>query len=396
MMFKNTIENFTLIFEACKREFKMIFSDSAVVMSYILSTLAVAFFYSYVYSNEVFTDLPVAVVDSDQTSMSHQISRMIDATPELHAAYTTASLEKAKTLYQEGIVKGIVAIPKGFSRELQKGDVPAISVYGDASYMLYYKQTLTAVMQSVGTLSGQVEIKKMISNGIPMQQAMHTRRPFGIVGIPLFNINVGYATFLIPIVFIIAVQTLQLTAMGILNGTLREKRIFAETFSYARKKFSSVFLTLGRAMAYLIISMVLLLIQIVIVMHVYTFPQRGNLWEIIVFLIPVILSITFLGMAMTSLFRRREDAIMTVTIFSIPTLVLCGLSWPTTAFPVWAKIVSVFIPSTLGVKGFISLSQFGASLYEIRDVYIQMWGLCLFYFVFAVLTNRKYLQKGNN
>jgi ABC-2 type transport system permease protein len=131
-------------------------------------------------------------------------------------------------------------------------------------------------------------------------------------------------------------------------------------------------------------------------MHVYTFPQRGNLWEIIVFLIPVILSTTFLGMAMTSLFRRREDAIMTVTIFSIPTLVLCGLSWPTTAFPVWAKIVSVFIPSTLGVKGFISLSQFGASLYEIRDVYIQMWGLCLFYFVFAVLTNRKYLRKENN
>jgi ABC-2 type transport system permease protein len=43
-MFKNTIENFALIFEACKREFKMIFSDSAVVMSYILSTLAVAFF----------------------------------------------------------------------------------------------------------------------------------------------------------------------------------------------------------------------------------------------------------------------------------------------------------------------------------------------------------------
>lgn len=396
-MLKNIISNFALIFEACKREFKMIFSDSAVVMSYILSTLAVAFFYSYVYSNEIFTDLPVAVVDNDQTSVSRQVSEMIDATPELNAAYRTTNMDEARNLFEEGVVKGIILIPKGFSRDLQKeGDVPAISVYGDASYMLYYKQTLTAVMQSVGTLSGQVEIKKMISNGIPMQQAMDTRRPFGVIGIPLFNINVGYATFLLPIVFIIAVQTLQLTAMGILNGTLREKRIFAKTFSYAKQKFSSIFLTLGRAMAYLAISMILLLIQVVVVMHVYTFPQRGNLWEITVFLIPVILSITFLGMTMTVLFKRREDAIMTVTVFSIPTLVLCGLSWPATAFPVWAKIVSVFIPSTLGVKGFISLSQFGASLYEIRDVYMQMWALCIFYFILAVWVNRKYLKPENN
>ncbi|WP_408582552.1 ABC transporter permease [Myroides odoratimimus] len=138
--------------------------------------------------------------------------------------------------------------------------------------------------------------------------------------------------------------------------------------------------------------MILLLVGVLIIMHVYNLPQRGNIFEIMVFLIPVILSITFMGMTLVNFFKRREEAIMSVTVFSIPALMLSGTSWPTIAFPAWIKGVSVLVPSTLGVKGFISLTQFGASLTEISDVFIKMWGICIFYFIFAVWTNRRLRQ----
>ncbi|SDH72498.1 ABC transporter permease [Myroides phaeus] len=392
-MFKGIIESFALIIEACKREFKLIFADSAIVMSYIISVLLVGFFYSYVYSHETFNDLPVAVVDKDHSSLSQQVSRMIEATPQLTIAYHTSSLDMAKELYEKEEVKGIIVIPADFGRDIQKGLMPHVSAYCDASYMLYYKQTIGAVMQALGTFNGQVEVNKMLSSGIPMEQAVATRRPFNITATPLYNINVGYATFLIPVVFIIALQTLQLTGMGILGGTMRELNQYSKTFAFANRRFGSVFLTLGRSLTYLIISMVLLLIEICVVMHIFTFPQRGNLFEIMVFLIPFILAVTFMGMALVNLFRRREDAIMTVTIFSIPTLLLSGISWPTVAFPTWAKIVSVFVPSTTGAQGFVALSQFGASLSEMKSLLIQMWAVCIFYFVLAVWTNSRFCKQ---
>lgn len=393
MMLKGFIENWALILESGKREIKMIFKDSAIVITYIVCVLLVAFVYSYVYSKEVITELPIALVNQDQSKMSYQIDRMMDATPQLRIDLRTASMDMAYEAFYQEKVKGIIVIPEDFGKDLQKGQVPTIEAFCDASYMLYYKQTLGAVMLTAGTLGGQVEVNKIMAGGVPMKQAVASRRPFEVTAKPLFNINGGYATFLMPAVFLIAIQTLQLNGMGILAGTLREKRRFAETFAYATGRFSNFFLTIGRSLAYLLLSMVMMWVVIGVVMHVFTFPQRGNIGEVTLFLIPFLLAVTFLGMTLASLFKHREDSIMTITLFSIPTLLLTGLSWPTTAFPTAIKVISFFVPSTIGTKGFVALTQFGASLHDIKDLFMQMWLVCLFYFMLAIWTNWRLRRK---
>lgn len=393
MMLSRCIENCALIWESCKREVKMIFKDSAILITYIVCVLLVAFVYSYVYSKEVITELPVAVVNQDQSKMSFQIDRMLDATPQLKVNLRTASMDLAQEAFYQEKIKGIIVIPEHFGRDLQKGKVPTLGAYCDASYMLYYKQTLGAVMLTAGTLGGQVEVNKMMAGGMPMKQAAATRRPFDVTAKPLFNINGGYATFLMPAVFLIAVQTLQLNGMGILAGTLREKRRFAAAFAFAQGRFSNFFLTIGRSLAYLILSLLMMWIVLGVVMHVFTFPQRGNLVEVTLFLVPFILSVSFLGMTLANWFKHREDSIMTVTLFSIPTLLMTGLSWPTTAFPTAIKVISFFIPSTVGTKGFVALTQFGASLQDVRDLFVQMWLVCLFYFMLAVWSNWRLRRK---
>lgn len=150
-------------------------------------------------------------------------------------------------------------------------------------------------------------------------------------------------------------------------------------------------MTIGRSLPYLGISMLLLLLGIKVVFHIFTIPQRGDTMEVFVFLIPVVLAITFLGMVLMNIFKNREDTIMLCTVFSIPAVMMGGVSYPIVAFPLWIKVLGFFFPSTIGVKGFLALSQAGASLYEIRDIYIQMWGICIFYFVLAVWTNRRFL-----
>lgn len=392
-MLRGLIDNCALILESCKREIKMIFKDSAIVITYLVCVLLVAFVYSYVYSKEVITELPVAIVNQDDSKMSHQIDRMLDATPQLHVAMRTASMDLAQDAFYQEKIKGIIVIPEHFARDLQKGIVPTIGAYCDASYMLYYKQTLGAVMVTAGTLGGQVEVNKMMAGGIPMKQAAASRRPFDVTAKPLFNINGGYATFLMPAVFLIAVQTLQLNGMGILAGTLRERKQFSSAFAFAQGRFSNFFLTIGRSLAYLILSMLMMLIVLGFVMHVFTFPQRGHVGEVVLFLVPFLLSVTFLGMTLANFFKHREDSIMTITLFSIPTLLMTGLSWPTTAFPTAIKVVSFFVPSTIGTKGFVALTQFGASLRDITDLFMQMWLVCLFYFMLAVWTNWRLRNK---
>lgn len=391
-MLKRIINSFAIIFETAKKEKELIFKDSAVIEIYIVFVTLVYFFYTFVYSPEIFTNLPVAYVDNDQTTISHQIRRMLNETESLEIAYDATSLEEGRKLFEEGKVNGVILIPKDFSRQLQlSGGNASIAIYSDASYMLYYDKTLQAVTNALGAFTGELQLKQTMMSGVPMKQAEASSKPFNIIANPLYNLEEGYAIFLIPVVLIIALQTLQLTGMGVLYGTMRENDTFVTNFSMARGRFGYFFMTIGRALPYLVISMLMLLMGILVVFHIFTIPQRGNLFEIIVFLIPVVLSITFLGQSLMNIFRNREDTIMLLTVFSIPALMMGGVSYPIVAFPLWIKVMGFFFPSTIGVKGFLALSQAGASLVEIKEIFIQMWLICGFYFILAIWTNRRFI-----
>jgi len=395
-MLKKIISSLSLIIETAKKEKQLIFKDSATVEIYIVFIALVYFFYTFVYSPEIFTKLPVAFVDHDQTTISHKVKRMLNETESLNVSYDATSLEEAKKLFEEEKVSGVIMIPKNFSKDLQKsGPSPTIAIYCDASYMLYYDKTLQAVSNSLMAYTSELQLQQTMMSGTPMKEAQASSKPFNIISTPLYNLDEGYAIFIIPVVLIVAMQTLQLTGMGVLYGTMREQNTFTQNFSMAKGKFGYFFMTIGRSLPYLVISMLLLLLGIEVVFHIFTIPQRGNIFEVFVFLIPVVLSITFLGMCLMNLFRNREDTIMLLTVFSIPALMMGGVSYPIVAFPLWIKITAFFFPSTIGVKGFLALTQAGASLIEIKDLFIQMWGICLFYFVLAVWTNRKFMRQKN-
>lgn len=372
-----------------KQEFRLIFSDSAIVTSYLMATLFVSILYSYIYSNQVVKNISIAVVDQENSQMSHMYSRMLDAAEQINVTNYPTSLKDAESLFENHQIQGIVAIPPDFSKDIQLGSVPTISVYCDASYMLYYKQVFTAISTTTATFSAQIEVKKIMSQGIPQKQAVDIRRPIEVISQPLFNIKNGYGIFIIPIVLLLAIQILQLTSMGLMGGTQRERKIFHKLFPDLKNISSSIFLLLGRSMVYLIISFLLIIIEIGLIMPLFNLPQRANPLEILLFLIPFILSITFLGFILMSFYTHREDSLMYVTIFSIPMLFLCGVSWPINAFPDWIKWSSCFVPSTLGVRGFIEMSQFGASFLEVKSLYFQLWILSLFYFIIAVWAQRR-------
>ncbi|TWP23312.1 ABC transporter permease [Apibacter muscae] len=388
-MLKKIFEYLATIGNSFTTELKLIFSDSAAYTTYIITPLIVGFVYTYVYSNEIITKVSIAVVDQNQSQLSHKVIRMLDASQQVEVTHNSTSIDQAKELYNQGKIDGILFIPSNFSSKIQQGQVATISAYYDASYMLYYKQMKKAVVTAVGTLSAQVEVSKLMSSGLTQTEATSARRSVQPISISLFNINSGYATFLMPVVFIIALQLVQLTTIGVLGGTQREKGNFEKTYPFISKPLGSLFIVLGRSGAYGLISTLIIILQMGLVVPIFDLPHRGNPWEAILFLLPFFLAVCFLGIFLMNLFKKREDAVMVITLSSIPALFLCGLSWPKESFPKWIEIISIFSPSTLGSRGFIAINQYGATLSEIKPIWFNLWGVALFYFILAVLSMKR-------
>jgi ABC-2 type transport system permease protein len=118
---------------------KAIFTDSGAILILLLAAMLYPVVYSIAYSEEVLTELPVVMVDNDNTATSRQWVKMMDATPQLNILKQTAEMASAEDLFWNGEVNAILMVPCGFEKKIFKSEQASLIMYADASNFLFYK-----------------------------------------------------------------------------------------------------------------------------------------------------------------------------------------------------------------------------------------------------------------
>ena len=102
-------------------ELRAIFSDAGVLIIFFLGGLLYPILYGFVYRNETIYNVPIAVVDCSNSSLSRQFIRHLDATPDVAVAFQVPTMAEAQELYKRSEVNGVVYIPKSFSDDVNSG-----------------------------------------------------------------------------------------------------------------------------------------------------------------------------------------------------------------------------------------------------------------------------------
>ena len=367
-------------------ELKLIFSDSGTVLIFIIAMFAYPVIYSIGYQNEVIRDIPIAVVDLDCTPTSRQFSRMADETEQLYVAYKPSSLKEAEELFYDGMVHGVILIPNEFEKDILSGKQVKPTVYCDASYFLLYKQVYSGASYSSGTFSAGVEIKRMLAEGKTLDQAKVLQEPLQVKSYNLYNPAGGYDSFVLPGIVLIMMQQTLLIGIGMLGGTIREKKKFLKMNAPVIKLWGTSKMIVGKASAYVFIYMFNALFSMVVLHKWLSLPDKGTMMNVISLLVPYLLAISFLGLAISMLFKERVHSILFMVFISPIVMFLSGISWPSISIPPVLYWLSHIFPSTFMVPGYLKLRTIGAGLesvhYEWSLLLIQM----IVYFFLACLS----------
>ncbi len=367
-------------------EWKSIKSDKAVISTFLSVTIIILVVYTYIYSNQVVKEVPVAIVNQDATKMSRDYIAMLDATEGTKAISTFTDLQEAKRAYYSKNVQGIVIIPKDFEKNIRSGKQVVITTFSDASNMVFYKRILGDVTTINGYFSAGIFIKKEMAKGVSVAKAQENYTPIQAISTSLFNTTAGYATYIIPVLTALIVQLVLLMGIGILSGSRRETVTTHTNFPRLLHKGGTIPVLLAKACLYTAIFMVIIPIQVGIVYALFGIPVRSSLLLMYIFIIPYVFSVVFLGITISALFKRREDSIVFLVLLSIPSLMLSGLSFPKESFSEFYQLISKIIPSTPGINGFVRLTQMEASFLEVINEWIHLWILTAVYFVFAAIS----------
>lgn len=216
-----------------------------------------------------------------------------------------------------------------------------------------------------------------------MELAKQQYNAIGIGLHALFNEAGGYVSYVIPAVFVLILHQTLILGTGILGGSQNEQlesgaKLYWENIPASR-------LLVVRTGIFFMIYIVLSMYYFGPSFQFYDIPRLATLSNLVLLLISFLLSTIFLGVALGTLFPRREIATLIVLLSSMPIVFASGFIWPASAIPSPILTVLQLIPAIPAIKAFVLLNQMGAELQQIRPFVTHLSLLSMFYGIIAYL-----------
>ena len=156
--------------------------------------------------------LPIAVWNEDPSSLSRQLVRMLEATPGLQVRQAVLNRLEAADALQRMQVHGVVHIPPGFARDVQRGAGASVALLHNAQLATHSSLLQRDVRQVVGTLSAGVEMQALAKRGTPARALQLRVEPIRTQLVALFNVSTNYEQFLATTLVPALVHILAMTA----------------------------------------------------------------------------------------------------------------------------------------------------------------------------------------
>ena len=339
---KQTASYWKQLGSVVRNEFRTIFKDGGVMLILIFALIIYATAYSLAYGSQVLRNVPIGVVDECRTPTSRSLIETFNAGPNTYVAYNPTSMEEAKDLFFKRKIYGVVYIPSDYEEKLLGGLQANVAIYADASYFLMYRQVFQEVVTSIGATGAMVEFQRLIAKGANLPQAQATTQPVIYQSHNLFNPYLGYGTFVMPAIIMVIIQQTMLIGIGMLYSV-------------------TTFYILG------------------LHYRLFHYPMNGATGTIVVFMLAYMAACIALGIAISTLFRYRENSLLLLLWTSIPLLMLSGVSYPREGIPDWLFNLGQIFPSSHGVNAFIRIQSMGASLSEVLSEIRMLCILALVY-----------------
>lgn len=361
-------------------EMQTVFTDRGVLLVMAIAVVFYSFIYPLPYSREVLRKVPLVVVDQDSSSLSRRLVRMLNASEMVNVSGQAADLRQARTDVDGGRYSAMLVIPRDFEKTVLQGRRATIAAYVDATYFLVYRQAMTGIVKTARTLSAGIQIQRLQRQGWSKEKASVDRSPLNFIEHPLFNPSMGYATYIVPGVFILILQQTMLIGIGIISGTRAEGLPGAA----AALQGGPTVQILSRTAAFLPLYLIHAFFIYGVAYRLWDLPMHARLPVVFGYLFPFLLSVTLLGQTLAAFFKARETAIIMIVWSSLLAVLLSGFAWPVEAMPNWIRALAMLLPSTWGISGVLRLTQMGATFAQVRFEWFWLWGLTGIYLVMAL------------
>lgn len=348
------------IIEVAKREWDRIKSKWTLLMITVVGPLIAFLLITIIFSQNVPRNLPVAVVDNDNSKLSHLILRYVDATPIAETHRSCFSLLDAKKAIEEGSADAVIFIPKDTEKNILKGENANIIVYLNDANVVKAGLLNSGIRKAIGTVSAGIKLKKHLQNGKTFNESYIRIMPVKLDPVLLFNPFISYSYFLtlglMPIILIVFVLLGTTHAIGteLLRGTGPQ---------WLKTANNNIFIALtGKIIPYTALYMIIAIIMNLIFFHKLGLTINGSYYILLLSEFLIIVSYQFISFFLLGLFSNLRLSLSIGSAYCMLALTYSGLTFPEFGMPAFGQAFAQIFPFSYWLKAFIGQTIRGESL----------------------------------
>jgi len=313
-------------FDIVLRELNIIRHNHMYWFCMVLFPLATLFFFTSLMEEGLPTDMPVGVVDQDNTSTTRALVRRLDdmQTSQVVACYPTVS--EARKAMQKNEIYGFLYFPKGTTDELLASRQPKISYY-------YTYTSLTAgamVMKDLKTVStlgsAAVGMATLRAKGATEEQIQTLLSPIRIdlhqIANPWGSYNSYLSTAMVPGLFMLFIFLISAYSIG------NEMKFGTSKDWVERADGNMVLAVIAKFLPQTLIWLAVVFVYQWYVFYHLGFPHLGSPWMLVLLGLMQVLASQGFGIFAFGLMPSLRMSMSICSLWAVLSISMAGSAFP--------------------------------------------------------------------
>lgn len=330
------------LYKVICRQVKQIIKNPIYWVCLVIIPLLVSFFFVDMMKEGLPTNLPIGVVDQNNSATTRSLIRTLDSFQGVKVVENYRSSLEARVEMQRGTIYGYFFIPKNMSKDLISGKQPTISFYYNSGILLAgsfaYKD-----MKTIATLANASVAKaKMTALGYSEEQIKRFLQPIKlethIIHNPTMDYNVYLSTTFIPAC--IGLFIFLMTAYSL--GTELKWKGAKEWIDTAHNNIYVA--VIGKLIPQTILFSAVFMVYLIYAFGYLDFPYACNIWLLGISALLLILSIEGLAVFLFSFIPSLRMAMSICALWGVLSFSISGFTFPVEAMDAPLQMVSWLFP----------------------------------------------------
>lgn len=339
------------LYNVLHRELRRMTSRRLYLGVCLVLPLFCLFFMATIFGNGQMENIPIGIVDQDNTATSRQIARNISAVPTFSVTRHFTDEAAARQAVQRKEIYGYLSIPTGFEQHATTGMNATLSYYYHYALLSVGSELMAAFETALAPVALSPIAMEAVSLGLNQEQITTFLLPVQASMHPLYNPDLDYSVYLSQPFFYVLFQILILLMTVYAIGSEIKFNTAQEWLTTARGNILTA--VIGKLLPYTFIFSVIGILANYILYGVVHIPFHGSLLMMNFMTLIFIIATQALAVFIFSIFPRIAYIISIVSMIGSLGATLSGVTFPVTSMYPPVHAASYLFP----VRHFTEISQ---------------------------------------